>query len=239
MSRRGKKYREALEKVDRNRLYAPLEALELVKETSYASFDATVDIHMRLGVDPRHSDQQVRGSVVLPQGLGKEVRVLVFVEGEGAKAAEEAGADYVAAGDEWVEKIQGGWTDFDVAIAVPEMMGTVGRLGRVLGPRGLMPNPKTGTVAPADDLPRLIKEAKAGRVEFRLDKAANLHIPIGKASFSADRLFENFVAVMETIRKAKPPAAKGTYLRKITVASTMGPGIKVDPMQALALETEL
>jgi len=225
--------------VDRNRLYAPLEALELVKETSYASFDATVDIHMRLGVDPRHSDQQVRGSVVLPQGLGKEVRVLVFVEGEGAKAAEEAGADYVAAGDEWVEKIQGGWTDFDVAIAVPEMMGTVGRLGRVLGPRGLMPNPKTGTVAPADDLPRLIKEAKAGRVEFRLDKAANLHIPIGKASFSADRLFENFVAVMETIRKAKPPAAKGTYLRKITVASTMGPGIKVDPMQALALETEL
>lgn len=239
MSKRGKKYREALEKVDRTRLYPPLEALELVKETSYAGFDATVDVHIRLGVDPRHSDQQVRGSLVLPQGLGKEVRVLVFAEGEGAKAAEEAGADYVASDDEWVEKIQDGWTEFDVAIAVPEMMGTVGRLGRVLGPRGLMPNPKTGTVAPADDLPRLIKEAKAGRVEFRLDKAANLHIPIGKASFSADRLFENFVAVMETIRKAKPPAAKGTYLRKITVAATMGPGVKVDPMQAQALEAEL
>jgi large subunit ribosomal protein L1 len=239
MSKRGRKYREAIEKVDRTRLYAPKEALELVKETSYASFDATVDVHIRLGVDPRHSDQQVRGSLVLPQGLGKEVRVLVFAEGEGAKAAEEAGADYVASDDEWVKKIQDGWTDFDVAIAVPEMMGTVGRLGRVLGPRGLMPNPKTGTVAPADDLPRLIKEAKAGRVEFRLDKAANLHIPIGKSSFSADRLFENFVAVMETIRKAKPPAAKGTYVRKVTVAATMGPGVKVDPMQAQALEAEL
>jgi large subunit ribosomal protein L1 len=239
MSKRGKKYREALEKVDRTRLYSPEEALELVKETSYAKFDATVDVHIRLGVDPRHSDQQVRGSVVLPQGLGKAVRVLVFAEGEGAKAAEEAGADYVAYGDEWIKKIQDGWTDFDVAIAVPEMMGTVGRLGRVLGPRGLMPNPKTGTVAPADDLPRLIKEAKAGRVEFRLDKAANLHIPIGKASFSAERLLENFTTVVETVRKAKPPAAKGTYMRKITVASTMGPGIKIDPTQAQAMEAEL
>jgi large subunit ribosomal protein L1 len=190
-------------------------------------------------VDPRHSDQQVRGSVVLPQGLGKEVRVLVFAEGEGAKAAEEAGADHVAYGEEWVKKIQDGWTEFDVAIAVPEMMGTVGKLGRVLGPRGLMPNPKTGTVAPADDLPRLIQEAKAGRVEFRLDKAANLHIPIGKSSFSVERLLENFVAVIETVRKAKPPSAKGAYMRKITLASTMSPGIKVDPMQAQAMEAEL
>lgn len=239
MSRRGKKYREALEKVDRTRLYSPEEALQLVKETSYASFDATVDVHIRLGVDPRHSDQQVRGSVVLPQGLGKEVRVLVFAEGEGAKAAEEAGADHVAYGEEWVQKIQDGWTEFDVAIAVPEMMGTVGKLGRVLGPRGLMPNPKTGTVAPADDLPRLIQEAKAGRVEFRLDKAANLHIPIGKSSFSVERLLENFVAVIETVRKAKPPSAKGAYMRKITLASTMSPGIKVDPTQAQAMEAEL
>jgi large subunit ribosomal protein L1 len=236
---RGKKYKEAVAKVDRKRLYSPQEALGLVRETSYANFDATVDVHIRLGVDPRHSDQQVRGSVLLPQGLGKEVRVLVFVEGEGAKTAEEAGADFVASDDEWVEKIQGGWTEFDVAIAVPEMMGRVGRLGRVLGPRGLMPNPKTGTVAPAQDLPRLIQEAKAGRVEFRLDKAANLHVPIGKVSFSVERLLENFAAVMDVIRRAKPASAKGTYLRRITVASSMGPGIRVDPMQAQTMEVSV
>jgi large subunit ribosomal protein L1 len=236
---RGKKYREAVAKVDRKRLYSPQEALGLVKETSYAGFDATVDVHIRLGVDPRHSDQQVRGSVLLPQGLGKEVRVLVFVEGEGAKAAEEAGADYVASDDEWVAKIQGGWTEFDVAIAVPEMMGKVGRLGRVLGPRGLMPNPKTGTVAPAQDLPRLIQEAKAGRVEFRLDKAANLHVSIGKASFSVEKLLDNFAAVMEVVRKARPASAKGTYLRRVTVASSMGPGIRVDPMQAQTMEVSV
>jgi large subunit ribosomal protein L1 len=236
---RGKKYREAVAKVDRKHLYSPQEALGLVKETSYADFDATVDVHVRLGVDPRHSDQQVRGSVLLPQGLGKEVRVLVFVEGEGAKAAEEAGADYVASDDEWVAKIQGGWTEFDVAIAVPEMMGKVGRLGRVLGPRGLMPNPKTGTVAPAQDLPRLVQEAKAGRVEFRLDKAANLHVSIGKASFSVEKLLDNFAAVMEVVRKARPASAKGTYLRRITVASSMGPGIRVDPMQAQTMEVSV
>ncbi len=236
---RGKKYKEAVAKVDRKRLYSPQEALGLVRETSYANFDATVDVHIRLGVDPRHSDQQVRGSVLLPQGLGKEVRVLVFVEGEGAKTAEEAGADFVASDDEWVEKIRGGWTEFDVAIAVPEMMGRVGRLGRVLGPRGLMPNPKTGTVAPAQDLPRLIQEAKAGRVEFRLDKAANLHVPIGKASFSVERLLENFAAVMEVVRKARPASAKGTYLRRITIASSMGPGIRVDPMQAQTMEVSV
>ncbi|MBN1813711.1 MAG: 50S ribosomal protein L1 [Anaerolineae bacterium] len=236
MSGRGKKYREALAKVDRERLYSPQEALELVKETSYARFDATVDVHFRLGVDPRHSDQQVRGSVLLPQGLGKEVRVLVFAAGEGEKIARDAGADYVASDDEWIKKIQDGWTDFDVAIAVPEMMGKAGRLGRVLGPRGLMPNPKAGTVAPEEDLPRLIQEAKAGRVEYRLDKTSNLHIPIGKASFSVEKLLDNFTAVMDAVKKAKPSGAKGVYMRKITVTSSMGPGIKVDPVQAQALE---
>jgi large subunit ribosomal protein L1 len=239
MSNRGRKYREVLEKVDRERLYEPREALELVKETSYTKFDATVDVHFRLGVDPRQSDQQVRGSVLLPQGLGKEVRVLVFAAGEGEKIAREAGADYVASDDETIQKIQDGWTDFDVAIAVPEMMGRVGRLGRVLGPRGLMPNPKAGTVAPEEDLPRLIEEAKAGRVEYRLDKTSNLHIPIGKVSFSVEKLMDNFTAVVDVIKKARPASAKGIYMRKITVTSTMGPGIKVDPVQAQALEPAL
>jgi len=236
MPKRGKKYREALEKVDRMRLYPPREALELVKETSYTNFDATVDTHFRLGVDPRHADQQVRGVVLLPHGLGKKVRVLVFAAGEAAKIAQEAGADYIASDDEWIKKIQDGWTDFDVAIAVPEMMGKVGRLGRILGPRGLMPNPKAGTIAPADDLPRLIREAKAGRVEFRVDKGANLHMPIGKVSFPIETLLDNFAAVVDAVKKARPPASKGTYIRRITVASSMGPGIKVDPIQAQALE---
>jgi large subunit ribosomal protein L1 len=239
MPKRGKKYREALEKVDRMRLYSPQEALELVKETSYASFDATVDTHFRLGVNPRHADQQVRGVVLLPHGLGKEVRVLVFAAGEADKIAQEAGADYVASDDEWIKKIQDGWTDFDVAIAVPEMMGKVGRLGRVLGPRGLMPNPKAGTVAPADDLPRLIQEAKAGRVEFRIDKTANLHVPIGKVSFPAEKLLDNFTTVVDAVKKARPSASKGMYIRKITVTSTMGPGIKIDPIQAQALGVSL
>lgn len=236
MPKRGKKYRAALEKIDRMRLYSPQEALELVKETSYANFDATVDTHFRLGVDPRHADQQVRGVLMLPHGLGKEVRVLVFAVGEADKIAQEAGADYVASDDEWIKKIQGGWTDFDVAIAVPEMMGKVGRLGRVLGPRGLMPNPKAGTVAPEEDLPRLIQEAKAGRVEFRVDRTSNLHVPIGKASFPAENLLDNFTTVVDAVAKARPPASKGTYIRKITVTSSMGPGIKVDPIQAQALE---
>ncbi len=236
MPKRGKKYRKALEKVDRMRLYSPWEALELVKETSYEGFDATVDVHFRLGVDPRHADQQVRATVLLPQGLGKEVRVLVFAAGEAEKIAQEAGADYVASDDEWIKKIQDGWTDFDVAIAVPEMMGKVGRLGRVLGPRGLMPNPKAGTVAPEQDLPRLVQEAKAGRVEFRVDRTANLHVPIGKASFSAERLLDNFTAVMDAVKKARPSASKGTFIRKIMVTSSMGPGIKIDPIQAQALE---
>lgn len=236
MPARGKKYREALQKVDRLRLYAPLEALALVKETSYSNFDATVDSHLRLGVDPRRSDQLVRGVVLMPRGLGKSVRVLVFAAGEADKIAQEAGADYVASDDEWLKKIQDGWTEFDVAIAVPEMMGRVGRLGRVLGPRGLMPNPKAGTVAQVDQLPRLISEAKAGRVEFRLDRTANMHVPIGKVGFSVEHLLDNFTALMDAVKKAKPAAAKGSYIRKITLAASMGPGVKVDPLQAQALE---
>ncbi len=236
MSKRGKKHREALEKVNRMRLYSPQEALELVRETSYTNFDATVDTHFRLGVDPRHSDQQVRGVVLLPHGLGKEVRVLVFAAGEADKIAQEAGADYVASDDEWIKKIQNGWTEFDVAIAVPEMMGKVGRLGRVLGPRGLMPNPKAGTVAPEKNLPRLIQEAKAGRVEFRVDKTANLHISIGKVSFPAEKLLDNFATVVDAVTKARPSVSKGIFIRRIIVTSSMGPGIKVDPIQAEALE---
>jgi large subunit ribosomal protein L1 len=236
MPKRGKKYLEALKKVDRNRLYSPQEAIQLVKETAYANFDASVDLHIRLGVDPRHADQQVRGVVLLPHGLGKTVRVLVFAAGDAARIAEAAGADYVISDDEGIKKIQDGWTDFDVAVAVPDMMGKVGRLGRILGPRGLMPNPKTGTVVPPEDLPRVIQEAKAGRAEFRVDKTANLHIPIGRVSFSNQALLENLAAAMDAVKKARPTAAKGTYIRKVTLASSMGPGIKVDPVAAQALE---
>jgi large subunit ribosomal protein L1 len=223
-------------KVDRTKLYDPREAIELVKEISYANFDATVEVHMRLGVDPRHADQQVRGVVLYPHGLGKTVRVLVFAEGEPARMAAEAGADYVADDDEWFKKIQDGWVDFDVALAVPSMMGKVGRLGRVLGPRGLMPSPKAGTIAQEEDLPRLIEEAKAGRVDFRVDKTSNLHAPIGKVSFEADKLLENMAAFMEVVKKARPAASKGSYIRKVVVTDTMGPGIKVDPLAAQALE---
>jgi len=186
-----------------------------------------------MGLDPRQADQQLRDVVNLPNGLGKKVSVLVFAEGEGAAAAKEAGADIVADSDEWIEKIQKGFTDFDVAISTPEMMGKAGRLGRVLGPRGLMPNPKAGTVVPADDLPRAIEEAKAGRVEFRLDKTSNIHVPIGKVSFTVEQLEENLSALMQAIKKARPAAAKGGYVRKVTVTSTMGPGVKVDAYQAL------
>lgn len=232
MGKQGKKYLAVLAKVDSDQYYDPLSALTLVKETSYAQFDATVEVHMRMGLDPRQADQQVRDVVVLPHGLGKTVRVLVFAQGEGATRATEAGADYIADSDEWIAKIQGGWTDFDVAIATPDMMSKAGRLGRVLGPRGLMPNPKAGTVVPAEDLGRVIREAKAGRVEFRLDKTANLHVAIGKASFEANKLYENFASLMEAVKKAKPSGAKGTYIRHITVVATMGPGIKVDLLQA-------
>ena len=236
MAKHGKKYLAAAAKVDIKKEYPPREAVTLVKETSYAKFDASVEVHMRMGLDPRQADQMVRDVVVLPNGLGKTVRVLVFASGEGATRAQEAGADYVADSDEWITKIQGGWTDFDVAIATPDMMSKAGRLGRVLGPRGLMPNPKAGTVVSAEDLPRVIREAKAGRVEFRLDKTANIHVPVGKVSFSVDSLFENLSALMEAIKKARPSAAKGIYLRHITVTSTMGPGIKLDPLAAQTME---
>ncbi|MBP9041469.1 MAG: 50S ribosomal protein L1 [Anaerolineaceae bacterium] len=238
MAKHGKKYLEAVAKVNAEQNYEPLEAVKLAKETSYVKFDATIEVHLRMGLDPRQADQQVRDVCVLPHGLGKTVRVLVFAQGEGAAKASEAGADYVADSDEMINKIAAGWTDFDVAIATPDMMGKVGRLGRVLGPRSLMPNPKAGTVCAAEDLPRVINEAKAGRVEFRLDKTANIHVPIGKASFDAQKLFENFAALMEAIKKAKPSGAKGTYIRKISVASTMGPGVKVDPLQAMNISLE-
>jgi large subunit ribosomal protein L1 len=236
MPKHGKRYLDAAAKVDRTRAYDPTEAVSLAKETSTVNFDATVELHIRLGVDPRHADQQVRGVVVLPHGLGKSVRVIVFAQGEGATLAREAGADHVADDDEILAKIQGGWTEFDVAVATPDMMGKVGRLGRVLGPRGLMPNPKAGTVVAAEDIPRVVNEAKAGRVEFRVDKTANLHVPIGKASFGEKQLYDNMAALMDVVRKARPAATKGAYIRRVTLTTTMGPGIKVDPVQSQAME---
>ncbi len=236
MAKHGKKYLEAKAKVNADAYYEAREALQLVKDTSFTKFDGTVEVHLKMGLDPRQADQQLRDVVVLPHGLGKTIRVLVFAQGEGVKYAKDANADFVADDDEWIKKIEGGFTGFDVAIATPDMMGKAGRLGKVLGPRGLMPNPKAGTVVPAEDLPRAINEAKAGRVEFRLDKTANIHVAIGKVSFDVDKLFENLAALMGAIRKARPAAAKGTYVKKVTLTSTMGPGVKLDPMQALALE---
>jgi large subunit ribosomal protein L1 len=233
MAKHGKKYNAALAKVDIDRIYPAREAVSLAKETSITKFDATVEVHMRTALDPRQADQQVRDVVVLPHGLGKSVRVLVFAQGEGAAAARAAGADLVADDDETLKKVEGGMLDFDVAIATPDAMGKVGRLGRVLGPRGLMPNPKAGTVVPAQDMERAIKEAKAGRVEFRLDKTGNIHVSIGKASFTADKLHDNFVALMDAIHKARPSGAKGGYIKRITVTTTMGPGVKVDPGEAM------
>ena len=238
MPKHGKKYLEAIKKVESDKLYSPSEAVALAKETSYSKFDATIEVHIRTGLDPRQADQQVRDVVVLPHGLGKTVRVLVFAQGEAANKATEAGADYVADNDEMINKIAAGWTDFDVTIATPDMMGKVGKLGRVLGPRSLMPNPKAGTVCSVEDLPRVINESKAGRVEFRLDKTANIHVGIGKSSFDAKKLFENFTALMEAIKKARPTGAKGVYLKKISVSATMGPGIKVDPIQAVSISLE-
>lgn len=232
MAKHGKKYLAALAKVDIDQLYSPAEAINLVKETSVTKFDSTVEVHLRMGLDPRQADQQVRDVVVLPNGLGKSVRVAVFAQGDGATAARAAGADVVVDDDETFARIQGGWLDFDVAISTPDLMGKVGRLGRVLGPRGLMPNPKAGTVVPASDIARAIVEAKAGRVEFRLDKTANIHVQVGKASFESEKLLENFSALMEAIKKARPTGAKGIYIHRITLASTMGPGIKVEPNAA-------
>ena len=234
MAKHGKKYIEAAAKVDINTYYQPREAVALARETAITKFDSTIEVHIRMGVDPRHAEQQVRETVQLPHGLGKKVRVLVFAEGDEARAAQKAGADYIA-DDETITKIQGGWTDFDATVATPQMMGKVGRLGKILGPRGLMPNPKTGTVVPGVDLPRVIDELKAGRVEFRIDKSANLHVPIGKASFETDKLYENFAALMEVVRRARPASAKGIYIRRITLASTMGPGIKADALAAQSM----
>jgi len=236
MPKRGKKYREVAKLVDRMRAYSPAEAIELARKTSPTNFDATVEVHLNMGVDPRHADQQVRGVVLLPHGTGKQVRILVFAEGEAEKIAQEAGADYVGT-DELIKKIQDGWLDFDVAIAIPQVMGKVGRLGRILGPRGLMPSPKTGTIVQPDDLPRLIQEARMGRVEFRVDKTGNIHAPIGKVSFSNEQLLENFAAFMEAVMRAKPPGVKGQYVRKVYLSTTMGPGIKVNPQEAVALKT--
>jgi large subunit ribosomal protein L1 len=236
MAKRGRKYQEAAAKIDRLKLYTPCEAINFVKEMNYTNFDATVEVHMRLGVDPRHADQQVRGVVLFPYGLGKTVRVLVFAQGDAARIAADAGADFVADDDEWTKKIQGGWVDFDVALAVPEMMGKVGRLGRVLGPRGLMPSPKAGTIAQEDDLPRLIQEAKAGRVDFRVDRTSNVHVPIGKVSFETDSLLGNMTTLMDVVVKARPAATKGIYVRRVTVTDTMGPAVRVDPVAAEALE---
>jgi len=236
MSKHGKKYLEAFKLVDQSKYYSPEEAVELAKKTSYVNFDATMEVHIRLGVDPRHADQQVRSVVLLPHGLGKEVRILVFAEGEAEKIAQEAGADYVGS-DDLIKQIQDGWLDFDVTIAIPQVMGKVGRLGKILGPRGLMPNPKAGTIVPAEDLPRAIKEARLGRVEFRVDKTANLHVPVGKVSFPVEKLLDNMAALFEAVKKAKPASSKGQYVKKITLATSMGPGIKLDTSQALALET--
>lgn len=231
MAKKGKNYIESAKLVEKNTLYTVEEALDLVLKTSKAKFDETIELHVKLGVDPRHADQQVRGAVVLPHGTGKTVKVLVFAKGEKAKEAEAAGADYVGA-EEYLEKIQKeNWFDFDVAVATPDMMGVVGRLGRVLGPKGLMPNPKSGTVT--FDVEKAINDIKAGKVEYRVDKTSIVHVPIGKKSFDGAKLTDNFKALMEALIKAKPSAAKGQYLKSVTVASTMGPGVKINPAKIL------
>ncbi|MBI2913518.1 MAG: 50S ribosomal protein L1 [Chloroflexi bacterium] len=234
MAQHGKKYRAALEKIDRSRTYEPKEAIALLKETAYAKFDETVELHMRTGLDTRHADQQLRGTIVLPHGLGKGQRVIVFAEGEAVRIAEEAGADAVGA-DDLVKKIEGGWLEFEVALAVKEVMGKVGRLGRVLGPRGLMPNPRTNTVVEAEDLPKAIRDAKQGRVEFRTDRTSLVHVPLGKASFSEEALLENLAALVEAIVREKPAGGKGQYIRSATLTATMGPGIKLDIPATLSL----
>ncbi len=235
MAKHGKRYASALKTFDRSTLYTPEEAVKLVKQNANARFDETVELHFRLGIDPRHSEQQIRTTVLLPHGLGKQVRILVFAEGEAARIAEEAGADIIG-DDEVISRIdKEGWVEFDVALAVPEMMRKIGRLGKVLGRRGLMPNPKAGTLVQPEDLPRAIEEARAGRVEFRNDRTANVHVPIGKASFDEQRLLENMAAVADAIRRNRPASAKGIYVKRLVITSTMGPGIRVDPNLALEM----
>jgi len=225
MAKKGKKYQEAVKLIDRSKAYEVNEAIALIKETAKANFDETVEVAFRLGVDPKKADQQIRGAMVLPHGTGKTQRVLVFAKGEKAKEAEAAGADFVGDTD-MIAKINQGWFDFDVIVATPDMMAEVGKLGRVLGPKGLMPNPKTGTVT--FEVEKAINEIKAGKVEYRVDKSSNIHVPIGKISFDNEKLVDNLLAITDTVIKAKPQSAKGTYVKNVAVASTMGPGIKVD-----------
>ena len=235
MSKHSKRFNDVHAKVDRNAAYSPEEAIQLVKSTATAKFDETIEVHLRMGIDPRYAEQQVRGVVTLPNGTGRTVRIVVFAGPDGQSLATEAGADRVGAED-LADQIQKGWTDFDVVLATPDMMRIVGRLGRVLGPRGLMPSPKTGTIIPAEELPRVIRESRLGRVEFRVDKTANIHVPIGKASFDPAKLLGNFSALMEALVAAKPSAIKGNYIHRITLASTMGPGVKADIAASSALQ---
>jgi len=237
MAKHSKRYAAAFSKVDRMHFYAPEQAVELVKESASAKFDETVEVHMRMGVDPRYSDQQVRGVVTLPNGTGRTVRILVFAGPEGQTFAREAGADFVGA-DDLADQIVKGWTDFDVVLATPDMMRVVGKLGKVLGPRGLMPSPKTGTIVPAEDLPRVIRESRLGRVEFRVDKTSNIHVPIGKVSFPKEKLLQNFASLMEAIVAAKPTTIKGIYIHRVTLTSTMGPGVKTDVSAASSLKAD-
>lgn len=236
MTKHGKKYLEAIKQVDPNKAYTPQEAVALVKRTSYGKFDGTAELHMRLGVDVKQADQMVRGVTLLPHGTGKKVRIAVFAEGEGERIAREAGADIVGA-DDLIKQIEGGMLDFDIAVAVPQMMAKVGRLGKILGTRGLMPSPKAGTIVPPDQLPRLIRELRLGRVEFRTDKTANIHTIFGKTNFSEDQLLENLTAMLDAIVRAKPAAAKGQYIKKVVVTSTMGPGVKIDPGSVVSRTT--
>ena len=232
MGKSGKAFRSALEKVDRSQRYLLEDSLRLAKETAHAKFDETVEMAIRLGVDPRQADQNIRGTVTLPHGMGKAVRVLAFAKGDKEKEAQEAGADFVGS-DELIKKISEGWLDFDKAVATPDMMGAVGRIGKILGPRGLMPNPKTGTVAA--DIGKAVKEIKAGKLEYRVDKAGIVHVPVGKASFAAEQLIDNARTVLGSILRAKPASAKGNYIKGVTVATTMGPGIKIDLAQVRAM----
>ncbi|MBN1176118.1 MAG: 50S ribosomal protein L1 [Dehalococcoidales bacterium] len=234
MVKHGKKYTEVAAQVERAKAYQPQEAIDLVKKSATAKFDETVELHLRMGLDPRNAQQQVRGIALLPHGLGKKVRVLVFAEGEAEKIAEGAGADVVGS-DDLIKKIEGGWTEFDTAIAIPELMGKVGKLGKILGRKGLMPNPKSGTVAPMNDLPRVIEDARKGRVEYKLDRTAIIHVPLGKVSFDDKMLMENLTAVMEAVVKAKPSGAKGQYVKSAYITTTMGPGIKLDLATAMTL----
>lgn len=237
MAKHSKRYSANLEKVDRFKSYEASEGVALLKDVATAKFDETIEVHMRMGVDPRHADQQVRGVVTLPGGTGRTVRILVFSVGDGATKAQEAGADFVGAED-LADRIQKGWTDFDVVLATPDMMRVVGRLGRVLGPRGLMPSPKTGTIVNPDDLPGVIQETRLGRVEFRVDKTSNIHVPIGKASFDQKKLVKNLAALMEAVSAARPATLKGNYVHRITITSTMGPGIRLDTNSTLGLKTD-